>query len=465
MPPRRHGRPRAARRPAAVLALTLADVRGGERFDVQWAQGPGRDRQAVRRARRAAAQPRARDRGVPSWHSTTATQEAAALPRPPAVGGRPAGSPRGPCAGRRHRAVTGRDRRSRPASSSSTGTAASCSRTACGPWSRTPGPRRDVEILLVDNASDGRLGRSVRSRASRAAGHPAVDERRVRGGGQRRRPREHRRRSSSWSTTTRGCEPGFLTAIVAPHARAPAGEDVGRGDRPGACSPGRYRPAPDPVGPGEGLVGHDGRRWVRADGDGPGVHLLNSTGDLMTRSGNGRDRDWLAPADSPPSAPDVFGFNGGCAALRATARWTRSGPSTSALFMYYEDTELSWRLRRARLAHRARARRRHRAPARRVVRDGDGVLPDPQRPQPAGRHRGAGAVAGVPAGRSPGRPGGWRPARTAGDGTRARCRRPGSVRAGARARRGRPTGRRRSPRARSRGGWSSTRGVRWARDR
>jgi GT2 family glycosyltransferase len=77
-----------------------------------------------------------------------------------------------------------------------------------------------------------------------------------------------------------------------------------------------------------------------------GVQLLNSTGNLMTRSGNGRDRDWLAPADAPASDADVFGFNGGCAALRRRAL-DGVGLLDPRFFMYYEDTELSWRLRRA----------------------------------------------------------------------------------------------------------------------
>ena len=63
------------------------------------------------------------------------------------------------------------------------------------------------------------------------------------------------------------------------------------------------------------------------------------------RAGNGRDRDWLAPADGAPAAADVFGFNGGSAALSRTAI-ADVGPLEESLFMYYEDTELSWRLRR-----------------------------------------------------------------------------------------------------------------------
>jgi GT2 family glycosyltransferase len=92
------------------------------------------------------------------------------------------------------------------------------------------------------------------------------------------------------------------------------------------------------------LVAHDGTRWARVP-DGSGSSLLNSTGNEVTTSGNGRDRDWLSPADGPQAPSDVFGFNGGCAALRRAAL-DDVGLLDDSLFMYYEDTDLSWRLRR-----------------------------------------------------------------------------------------------------------------------
>lgn len=91
------------------------------------------------------------------------------------------------------------------------------------------------------------------------------------------------------------------------------------------------------------LVAHDGTRWSRVAED--GITLLNSTGNEVTTSGNGRDRDWLRPADGPDAPAEVFGFNGGCAALRRAAL-DDVGLLDESLFMYYEDTELSWRLRR-----------------------------------------------------------------------------------------------------------------------
>lgn len=79
--------------------------------------------------------------------------------------------------------------------------------------------------------------------------------------------------------------------------------------------------------------------------DGAGVPLVNSTGNEVTLSGNGRDRGWLTRDDGPPAPPDVFGFCGGAAALRRTAL-DQAGNFDASLFLYYEDTELSWRLRR-----------------------------------------------------------------------------------------------------------------------
>ena len=53
-----------------------------------------------------------------------------------------------------------------------------------------------------------------------------------------------------------------------------------------------------------------------------GVERINSTGNVVDASGNGGDRDWLAPAEGPgaPDSPDeVFGFCGGAAMLRRRA--------------------------------------------------------------------------------------------------------------------------------------------------
>ncbi|MCC2320203.1 glycosyltransferase family 2 protein [Cellulomonas xiejunii] len=74
--------------------------------------------------------------------------------------------------------------------------------------------------------------------------------------------------------------------------------------------------------------------------------LVNSTGNVVTRTGNGADRDWRAPLGSESTDPDVFGFYGGAAALRREML-DEVGGFDPWLFLYYEDTDLSWRMRAA----------------------------------------------------------------------------------------------------------------------
>jgi N-acetylglucosaminyl-diphospho-decaprenol L-rhamnosyltransferase len=135
--------------------------------------------------------------------------------------------------------------------------------------------------------------------------------------------------------------PGYLAAIVAPML-ADDGADVaavtGR-----VLLAERYRRVAETAGAATDLVGVDRARWRRDPG---GARLVNSTGNEMTRSGNGRDRDWLAPEEGPAAPAEVFGFNGGSVALRRRAL-DEVGLLEERLFMYYEDSELSWRLRRA----------------------------------------------------------------------------------------------------------------------
>lgn len=75
-----------------------------------------------------------------------------------------------------------------------------------------------------------------------------------------------------------------------------------------------------------------------------GVRRVNSTGLVVYRDGNGADRDWLSPADGPAPAEEVFGFCGAAALLRTSAVRAVGG-FDEKYFMYYEDTDLSWRLR------------------------------------------------------------------------------------------------------------------------
>lgn len=144
-------------------------------------------------------------------------------------------------------------------------------------------------------------------------------------------------------------EPGWLEAMVAPLV-AEGGSDIGAVTGR-VLLDGRYVRADDLPRPGD-LADASGMRWRRVTGDEVGTRRINSTGNEVTRSGNGRDRDWLREDDGIPAAVDVFGFNGGAVALRRAAIDDVGGLEES-FFLYYEDTELSWRLRRRgwRVAH------------------------------------------------------------------------------------------------------------------
>jgi N-acetylglucosaminyl-diphospho-decaprenol L-rhamnosyltransferase len=72
--------------------------------------------------------------------------------------------------------------------------------------------------------------------------------------------------------------------------------------------------------------------------------LVNSTGNVVRRSCSATDRDWLVPLDELDAPAEVFGFCGGAAVLR-TAALDDVGVFDESLFLYYEDTDLSWRLR------------------------------------------------------------------------------------------------------------------------
>jgi N-acetylglucosaminyl-diphospho-decaprenol L-rhamnosyltransferase len=99
-------------------------------------------------------------------------------------------------------------------------------------------------------------------------------------------------------------------------------------------------------------------------GDDADVSLVNSTGNVVTLQGTGMDRDWLCPEGAESRDPDVFGFSGGAAMLRRAALEEVGGFDPS-LFLYYEDTDLSWRMRAAgwqvRYVPEAVARHRHAA--------------------------------------------------------------------------------------------------------
>jgi len=79
---------------------------------------------------------------------------------------------------------------------------------------------------------------------------------------------------------------------------------------------------------------------------------LNNTGVLVAADGYGRDRGLHEPDDGRYDAElDVFGFSGTAAAMRVDAARAVGG-FDPVFFLYYEDTDLSWRLRLA--GHRVR---------------------------------------------------------------------------------------------------------------
>ena len=140
-------------------------------------------------------------------------------------------------------------------------------------------------------------------------------------------------------------EPGFLEALLTALSNPPSAE------APAAATArillaGRWKPA----SPGHqgALVSPRTGRWTRVDDQaaarGEGEVLVNSTGNLVDASGNGYDRDWLVPADREHSPSEVFGLCGGACAIRREA-WQALRGFREDLFMYYEDTDLSWRLR------------------------------------------------------------------------------------------------------------------------
>lgn len=105
------------------------------------------------------------------------------------------------------------------------------------------------------------------------------------------------------------------------------------------------------------LRGLDGGVWIS---DPSGVELINSTGNVVDACGNGHDRSWLAPAKQEHDSPEVFGICGGACAISARA-WRQLGGMRQDLFMYYEDTDFSYRLRRAgyRVQYVRQAQARH----------------------------------------------------------------------------------------------------------
>ena len=105
----------------------------------------------------------------------------------------------------------------------------------------------------------------------------------------------------------------------------------------------RFRPARDDDPARSIVVGPHGS-YVRDEAG--TITLVNSTGNEVRRDGYGADRGWLADATNHRPGRDVFGFCGAAAILRTSAL-RDVGTFDEDFFLYYEDTDLSWRLRLA----------------------------------------------------------------------------------------------------------------------
>jgi GT2 family glycosyltransferase len=105
---------------------------------------------------------------------------------------------------------------------------------------------------------------------------------------------------------------------------------------------GSFVPVTGAPGPDD-LVAPGGARWRRAE---RGSSLVNGTGVVLDRDGNGRDRDWLSDLEGPRESATLFGFSGGAAFLRR-GPLAAVGGFDPGLFMYYEDVDVAWRLRLA----------------------------------------------------------------------------------------------------------------------
>ena len=90
------------------------------------------------------------------------------------------------------------------------------------------------------------------------------------------------------------------------------------------------------------VVGSE-RRWHRLPVSGPPVDIVNNVGSVLIEGGYGADRGYLEPDQGQYDAPaDVFAWCGGSVLLRP-AYLADVGLFDERFFLYYEDTDLSWR--------------------------------------------------------------------------------------------------------------------------
>ena len=96
------------------------------------------------------------------------------------------------------------------------------------------------------------------------------------------------------------------------------------------------------AGPVVATVGPD-RATVAVVTDGSLVDVVNNVGSVVFTDGCGADRGWLQPDDGRFDEPtDVFAWCGGAVLLRS-AYLDDVGLFDERFFLYYEDTDLSWR--------------------------------------------------------------------------------------------------------------------------
>jgi N-acetylglucosaminyl-diphospho-decaprenol L-rhamnosyltransferase len=90
-----------------------------------------------------------------------------------------------------------------------------------------------------------------------------------------------------------------------------------------------------------------GAMWAAEVVEPTPISIINSAGLVLTEGLRGADRGYLEPDDGRfDQACEVFGFCGGAAALRRSAVMAAGGMD-AYLFLYAEDLDLSWRLRRS----------------------------------------------------------------------------------------------------------------------
>jgi len=135
-------------------------------------------------------------------------------------------------------------------------------------------------------------------------------------------------------------EPDFVSTLVGELAAA-TGEVAALTARVLLMDHFRVARSDDP--PEMRVVGASGE-YVRT-ADGP-ITLVNSTGNQVRTDGFGVDRGWLEEAVDHQPGDEVFGFCGAAAILRTSAL-RDAGTFDEDFFLYYEDTDLSWRLRLA----------------------------------------------------------------------------------------------------------------------